>query len=133
MDQFKGQPRLPKFAVPKRYDIRLKPDLNECRFSGSVSVNLNIVTATNFIVLNAAELTVSDDAVSFINRDSSKVLPVFFVTMFLSDLFIIDECFCRFLNLQKLNCLKMMRFWCWSFLRKYLLDWVYWLFSLKEY
>ncbi|OMO83998.1 hypothetical protein CCACVL1_11047, partial [Corchorus capsularis] len=27
MEQFKGQPRLPKFAVPKRYDIRLKPDL----------------------------------------------------------------------------------------------------------
>lgn len=76
MDQFKGQPRLPKFAVPNRYDIRLKPDLIECRFAGSVSVNLNIVTATNFIVLNAAELTVANDAVSFTNRDSSKVLSI---------------------------------------------------------
>lgn len=74
MDQFKGQPRLPKFAVPKRYDIRLKPDLIACRFAGSVAVDLDIVAATSFIVLNAAELSITTDAVSFTNRDSSKVL-----------------------------------------------------------
>ena len=74
MDQFKGQPRLPKFVVPKRYDIRLKPDLVAHRFAGSVAVNLDIVAATSFIVLNAAELDVSNDAVSFTNQDSSKVL-----------------------------------------------------------
>lgn len=27
MDQFKGLPRLLKFAIPKQYDIRLLPDL----------------------------------------------------------------------------------------------------------
>lgn len=74
MDQFKGQPRLPKFAVPKRYDIRLKPDLVACRFAGSVAVTVDIVAATSFIVLNAAELSVSNGAVSFTNRESSKVL-----------------------------------------------------------
>lgn len=74
MDQFKGKPRLPKFAVPKRYDLRLKPDLVAHRFAGSVAVHLDIVPATSFIVLNAAELSVSNDAVSFTNQDSSKVL-----------------------------------------------------------
>lgn len=93
MDQFKGQPRLPKFAVPKRYDIRLKPDLIECRFCGSVSVNLNIVTATNFIVLNAAELTVSNEAVSFTNRDSSKVFKPSKVELFEDDEILVLEFF----------------------------------------
>ncbi|XP_014500942.1 aminopeptidase M1 [Vigna radiata var. radiata] len=73
MDQFKGQPRLPKFAVPKRYDIRLKPDLISHRFAGSVAVNLDIVAATTFIVLNAAELSVTADSVSFTIGDSSTV------------------------------------------------------------
>ncbi|GAU31295.1 hypothetical protein TSUD_315040 [Trifolium subterraneum] len=91
MDQFKGQPRLPKFAIPNRYDIRLKPDLIACRFSGSVSVNLDIVTATNFIVLNAAELSVTNDSVSFTNRDSSKVFKPSKVELFEDDEILVLE------------------------------------------
>lgn len=64
MDQFKGQPRLPKFAVPRAYNIRLKPDLIACKFDGSVSIHLDVVSDTSFIVLNAADLTVSP-SVSF--------------------------------------------------------------------
>ncbi|KAM4121389.1 hypothetical protein ACB094_01G001800 [Castanea mollissima] len=74
MEQFKGQPRLPKFAVPKRYDIRLKPDLSACKFSGSVAIELNIVADTRFIVLNAAELSVDTTSVSFTHSSNSKVL-----------------------------------------------------------
>ncbi|KAK4599002.1 hypothetical protein RGQ29_009192 [Quercus rubra] len=74
MEQFKGQPRLPKFAVPKRYDIRLKPDLSACKFSGSVAIELNIVADTRFIVLNAAELSVDTPSVSFTHSSNSKVL-----------------------------------------------------------
>ncbi|XP_030944374.1 aminopeptidase M1-like isoform X2 [Quercus lobata] len=74
MEQFKGQPRLPKFAVPKRYDIRLKPDLSACKFSGSVAIELNIVADTRFIVLNAAELSVDTPSVSFTHSSDSKVL-----------------------------------------------------------
>ncbi|XP_044464976.1 aminopeptidase M1 [Mangifera indica] len=73
MDQFKGQPRLPKFAVPKRYDIFLNPDLNSCRFTGSVSIDLDIVETTRFIVLNAAELSINNRSVSFATKSSSKV------------------------------------------------------------
>ncbi|XP_021607282.1 aminopeptidase M1 isoform X2 [Manihot esculenta] len=65
MDHFKGQPRLPKFAVPKRYAIRLKPDLSACTFAGSVSVDLDIVDHTKFIVLNAGDLSVHSSSVSF--------------------------------------------------------------------
>lgn len=76
MEQFKGQPRLPKFAVPKRYDIRLKPDLSACKFGGSVAVDLDIVDDTRFIVLNAVELSVDNASVSFSPRRSSKVPPI---------------------------------------------------------
>uniref|UniRef100_A0A2N9HA77 Aminopeptidase n=1 Tax=Fagus sylvatica TaxID=28930 RepID=A0A2N9HA77_FAGSY len=75
MEQFKGQPRLPKFADPKRYDLRLKPDLTDCKFAGSVAIDLHIVADTTFIVLNAAELSVDSASLSFTNPDSSsKVL-----------------------------------------------------------
>ncbi|KAE7999069.1 hypothetical protein FH972_003551 [Carpinus fangiana] len=56
--QFKGQARLPEFAIPKRYDISLKTDLSECTFSGTVQVNLNILEDTRFLVLNALELVI---------------------------------------------------------------------------
>ncbi|KAK4580843.1 hypothetical protein RGQ29_024479 [Quercus rubra] len=63
MEEFKGQPRLPKFAVPKRYDIRLKPNLTTCKFTGSVAIVLKIVADTSFIVLNAAELSIDTTSV----------------------------------------------------------------------
>uniref|UniRef100_A0A7N2R7C8 Aminopeptidase n=1 Tax=Quercus lobata TaxID=97700 RepID=A0A7N2R7C8_QUELO len=65
MEEFKGQPRLPKFAVPKRYDIKLKPNLTTCKFAGSVAIELKIVADTSFIVLNAAELSIGTTSVSF--------------------------------------------------------------------
>ncbi|EXB57658.1 Puromycin-sensitive aminopeptidase [Morus notabilis] len=73
MEQFKGQPRLPKFAVPKRYDIRLKPDLISCKFAGTVAVDVDVVADTLFIVLNAADLSVDSASVSFTDRNSSEV------------------------------------------------------------
>ncbi|XP_058786060.1 aminopeptidase M1-like [Vicia villosa] len=91
MDEFKGQARLPNFAIPKRYDIKLKPDLIQCRFSGSVAVDLDIITATHFIVLNAAELTVANDAVSFTNRHSSKVFKPSKVELFEDDEILVLE------------------------------------------
>ncbi|KAA0064519.1 aminopeptidase M1-like [Cucumis melo var. makuwa] len=74
MDQFKGQPRLPKFAVPKRYDIYLKPDLCLCKFSGSVGIDIDVLSDTRFLVLNAADLLVHVASVSFTNWNSSKVI-----------------------------------------------------------
>ncbi|XP_065637095.1 aminopeptidase M1 isoform X1 [Quercus suber] len=70
MEEFKGQPRLPKFAVPKRYDIRLKLNLTTCKFAGSVAIELKIVADTSFIVLNATELSIDTTSVSFTHPDA---------------------------------------------------------------
>jgi puromycin-sensitive aminopeptidase len=73
-EQFRGQPRLPKFATPRRYDLRLTPDLDACAFSGSVAVSLDVASPTRFLVLNAAELDVAPGAVSFAPQGSDKVI-----------------------------------------------------------
>lgn len=73
-DQFKRQPRLPKFAIPKRYDLKLKPDLAACKFSGTVDISVDVVADTKFIVLNAAELSVDSNSVKFKSQDASKVV-----------------------------------------------------------
>ena len=51
VEQFKGQTRLPKLAIPTSYDLYLKLDL-------TVQVNLNILGHTKYLVLNALELDV---------------------------------------------------------------------------
>ncbi|KAK6911934.1 Aminopeptidase N-like, N-terminal domain, partial [Dillenia turbinata] len=70
MEQLKGQTRLPKFAVPKRYDLSLKVDLSACTFTGSVQIDLRIVEETKFIVLNALELDINE--VCFIDAQNQK-------------------------------------------------------------
>lgn len=73
-EQFKGQARLPRFLIPKRYDLTLKPDLFLCEFSGSVEITIDVVAETRCIVLNAADLTFDDDGpVSFRISNSSRV------------------------------------------------------------
>ncbi|KAF8393584.1 hypothetical protein HHK36_021828 [Tetracentron sinense] len=57
---FKGQTRLPKYAVPKRYDLTLKPDLSACTFTGAVEIDIHIIQETKFLVLNALQLLVDE-------------------------------------------------------------------------
>ncbi|XP_076932778.1 aminopeptidase M1-like [Bidens hawaiensis] len=63
--QFRCQPRLPKFAIPKSYDLKLTPDLTACKFSGTVDIRLDIVADTKFIVLNSADLQIDSKSVRF--------------------------------------------------------------------
>ncbi|XXG42913.1 hypothetical protein AAC387_Pa01g3067 [Persea americana] len=72
LEQFKSQPRLPKFAIPKRYDLKLKPDLSSCKFTGFVQIDLQIVSETRFIVLNAADLSFENSSICFTDRQSTK-------------------------------------------------------------
>ncbi|KAL5576285.1 hypothetical protein UlMin_017984 [Ulmus minor] len=73
IEQFKGQTRLPKFAIPKRYDLHLKLDLSACTFSGTVLIDLSIVEETKFLVLNALELAVHK--VWFANSSNPELRP----------------------------------------------------------
>ncbi|GAA0142468.1 metalloprotease [Lithospermum erythrorhizon] len=77
MEEFKGEARLPKFAVPKRYDLKLKPDLIDCKFSGWVDISVDVISATKFLLLNAADLSIHPDSVIF-NSDNqaSKAVKV---------------------------------------------------------
>ncbi|KAK2997205.1 hypothetical protein RJ639_026490, partial [Escallonia herrerae] len=90
-DQFKGQPRLPKSAVPRSYDLKLKPDLVACKFTGSVRISLDVVSPTRFIVLNAADLSVDRSSVGFCSGNTSKVLEPVEVQLFEADEIIVVE------------------------------------------
>nr|CAB3480868.1 unnamed protein product [Digitaria exilis]CAB3482869.1 unnamed protein product [Digitaria exilis] len=63
--QFRGQARLPRFAAPLRYDLRLRPDLAACTFTGAAAVTVAVSAPTRFLVFNAAELEVDRASVRF--------------------------------------------------------------------
>ncbi|MGA0357232.1 MAG: M1 family metallopeptidase [Ilumatobacteraceae bacterium] len=51
--------RLPRHAVPNRYEVHLEPDLDAATFSGTVTIHVDVATpdpSMDGIVLNAAEL-----------------------------------------------------------------------------
>ena len=50
--------RLPKSVTPKRYDIRLTPDLKAFTFQGEVNIAVVVNEATDDVVLNALELEI---------------------------------------------------------------------------
>jgi puromycin-sensitive aminopeptidase len=50
--------RLPRTALPRRYDLTIAPDLDASTFIGRVVIELEIATAGDEIVLNAKDLVV---------------------------------------------------------------------------
>ena len=50
--------RLPRTAVPSRYDIRLEPDLTTLTFRGQQTVALEVTETISEVVLNAIELMI---------------------------------------------------------------------------
>src|SRR5205814_1646841 len=52
--------RLPTTVVPSRYDLRLEPDLAAATFVGRAEIQLDVRAAVAEIVLNAAELAITD-------------------------------------------------------------------------
>ncbi|PYK76950.1 MAG: aminopeptidase [Verrucomicrobia bacterium] len=52
--------KLPKQVRPTDYAIWIKPDIKKLTFAGRETVKLNVEQATSQLVLNAADLTVSD-------------------------------------------------------------------------
>src|SRR5947199_10742312 len=59
--------RLPTTVVPSRYDIRLEPDLAAAAFAGTVRISVDVRAAVTELVLNAAELAISDASLDLID------------------------------------------------------------------
>jgi puromycin-sensitive aminopeptidase len=51
--------RLPHSARPTRYAVRLRPTLADATFIGSVTIDLDLVEASDLLVLNAADLEIT--------------------------------------------------------------------------
>jgi puromycin-sensitive aminopeptidase len=52
--------RLPRAVVPRRYELRMEPDLEAATFRGHEAVAVEVVEATRLVVLNVAELEVDE-------------------------------------------------------------------------
>ncbi len=52
--------RLPRHALPVRYEIHLEPDLAAAEFSGSVTIEMDVTEARTEVVLNAVELDIHE-------------------------------------------------------------------------
>ncbi|WP_420452784.1 M1 family metallopeptidase [Ilumatobacter sp.] len=52
--------RLPTEVSPRRYDVRLRPSLDDATFAGEVLVELDVATDVERIVLNAIELEIEE-------------------------------------------------------------------------
>jgi puromycin-sensitive aminopeptidase len=51
--------RLPRIAIPRRYELTFRPDIPGAKFSGSATIHLGLEAETAEIVCNSAELTIS--------------------------------------------------------------------------
>ncbi len=50
--------RLPRHIIPRRYDLRLEPDLTAATFTGEVTIALAVKQTTQTILLNAVDLVI---------------------------------------------------------------------------
>jgi len=55
--------RLPTNVVPSAYRLRLEPDLEAARFSGTAEIDVDVREATSDVVLNAVALEISSAAI----------------------------------------------------------------------
>ena len=55
--------RLPRHVLPSHYTLELAPDLSDHTFTGTVAIDVDVVEATDRIVLNAADLVVLDASI----------------------------------------------------------------------
>ena len=61
--------RLPKSTYPNRYEIELDVDLDNFSYTGAQKVDLNVVEATNNIVLNSVGIEVTKAKIQTTKQD----------------------------------------------------------------
>ena len=62
--------RLPNYAIPKKYEIRLEIDLDNFRYLGTENVSIDVNQNTSKLQLNSAELVISECCIE--NNDGEK-------------------------------------------------------------
>jgi puromycin-sensitive aminopeptidase len=67
--------RLPRTALPSRYDLRLEPDLTTLTFTGTETVALDISEHISEITLNAIELTVDSASLENDGGETIRATP----------------------------------------------------------
>lgn len=65
--------RLPRVAVPRRYEITLEPDLDAATFAGTVEIEVDLIEPLDEIVLNAAELDISRAEIIFLDGTTHEL------------------------------------------------------------
>src|SRR5262249_15565592 len=55
--------RLPRTVIPSRYDLTLEPNLQTARFTGTVTIAMDMVEPVDTVWLNAAELAITAAAI----------------------------------------------------------------------
>lgn len=65
VQQFKGQARLPKFAIPQSYNISMSVYVSNFTFLGVMEITIDIVSPTKYLVLNVADLVVEQSSIWF--------------------------------------------------------------------
>ena len=70
--------KLPKQVVPLEYSIRIVPDLNKLTFSGQETVKIRVNTPVHEIVLNSAELEITQASVdrTQLSRATIRLDPI---------------------------------------------------------
>jgi puromycin-sensitive aminopeptidase len=66
--------RLPRTVVPRRYDLRIEPDLGAARFLGTLDVAVEVADSVEEVVLNAADLELGECWVE--GSDGSRIEAV---------------------------------------------------------
>jgi len=64
--------RLPKTVVPVHYDLSFEPDLKNFTFQGKEEIVLNVEAATSIVVLNAAQLAISDASIAIMSETALR-------------------------------------------------------------
>lgn len=69
--------RLPKYAAPIHYDIKLKPHIveNNFTFDGEESIDIEVCKSTNTIALHSVQLTI-DESLTRLTRKEDDVNAV---------------------------------------------------------
>lgn len=71
--------RLPRYIVPKEYDVRLQPDLDSGVFNGSVTITVQLKKPSKFFVVHVESLNMTDKARVTRGGTEIKIIDEFLV------------------------------------------------------